>query len=70
MKEKDLGTFKFLSRAIKAVGVNESDKKFINGYQYQYYRNKTSPTTAFYLRLPSLVVKEIVAFLPAAFMIP
>jgi len=31
---------------------------------------RTIPVTAFYLMLPSLVVKLIVAFLPAALIIP
>jgi hypothetical protein len=32
--------------------------------------NIIKPTIAFYLRFPSLVKREIVAFLPAALMIP
>jgi hypothetical protein len=66
----DLGTFNVSLTPIKAVGVNESDKKLRRGYQYQCYINNTKPTTAFYLKLPSLVVSEIVAFLPAELMIP
>lgn len=69
-KVKDLGTLRFLSKPIKAVGVKLSDKKLSNGYQYQYYKNNTNPTTAFYLRLPSLVINEMVALRPAALIIP
>ena len=68
--EKDLGTFNFSSKAIKAVGLKLKLKKFNKGYQYQCYTNITNPMMAFCLRFPSLVVKEMVAFLPAALMIP
>jgi len=67
---KLFGTFKFLLSPIRAVGVMAKFIKFIIGYQYQCCMNITSPTMAFYLKFPSLVVREIVAFLPAAFKIP
>ena len=55
---------------MRAVGAKLKAKKFKSGYQYQYCKNRTIPTTAFYLRFPSLVVNEIVAFLPHALIIP
>ena len=55
---------------MSAVGVKASDKKFKRGYQYQCCMKRTRPTTAFYLKLPSLVVREMVALRPAEFMIP
>jgi hypothetical protein len=70
MKVKDLGTFRFSATPIKAVGAKASEKKLRSGYQYQCYIKSTKPTIAFCLRVPSLVVKEIVAFLPAELMIP
>jgi hypothetical protein len=44
---KFFGTFKFLLRPIKAVGVNARDKKFIIGYQYQCCMKSITPTIAF-----------------------
>ena len=70
MHLKVFGTFKFLLRPIKAVGVRAKFKKLSIGYQYQCCMNIIIPTMAFYLRFPSLVIIEIVAFLPAAFKIP
>jgi hypothetical protein len=69
-KLNDLGTLRSLFSPTRAVGVRLRDKKFNRGYQYQYYVNITNPTTAFYLKFPSLVVNDIVAFLPAEFIIP
>jgi len=66
----DLGTFRSSVTAIKAVGVKLRDSELRRGYQYQYCKNKTNPTTEFYLKLPSLVVKVRVAFLPALLIIP
>ena len=69
-KPKDLGTFKSSFTPIKAVGVSESERKLRSGYQYQCCIKRTKPTIAFYLKFPSLVVREIVAFRPAEFIIP
>lgn len=70
MNVKDFGTLRFLSTAIKAVGVYASEIKFRRGYQYQCWQNKTRPATALGLMLPSRVVREIVAFLPQELRIP
>lgn len=52
------------------VGVNAREIKWKHGYQYQCYKNIVNPIIVFYLSDPSLVVRVIVAFLPAAFIIP
>lgn len=70
MHLKPFGTFKSLFKPIKAVGVKVRLMKLSIGYQYQCWVNIIKPIMAFCLKLPSLVVKEIVAFLPAALMIP
>jgi hypothetical protein len=66
----DFGTLRLELRPIKAVGVRARFMKFNMGYQNQCCMNIINPMMAFYLRFPSLVKSEIVAFLPAAFMIP
>jgi len=53
-----------------AVGVKAKFKKLSIGYQYQCCEKSIRPTMAFCLKFPSLVVKEMVAFLPAALRIP
>ena len=59
-----------LLTAMRAVGVIARVTKLSIGYQYQCCMKSTRPVMAFCLMFPSRVVKEIVAFRPAALMIP
>ncbi len=67
---KAVGMSKSLLRPMSMVGEKARERKGCSGYQYQCCRNNTKPAMAFCLRLPSLVVSEIVALRPAALMIP
>ena len=67
---KLLGTFKFSFNPISIVGVKHKESMLKQGYQYQCYKNIVKPAMAVYLKDPSLVVKDIVAFLPAPFIMP